>query len=272
MSNDPQNFICTQCPNLRSILNQKAQRNLPQGLKDFLSGENAEIGELHLRNVDKRIGYLFKRISKKEVADHYRRDLSGIDSENKLSELFCEITLASALSRISSEKPVLRPKNNIGKSCDVKVKIAEVDVYGESKRLEDPGPCGKRSIAKSPPRQKPSNSHRPRSMDIHSKLKDASRQFPQDTINIIFLFHPSYGNSIAYIRQALFGGAFFQDENEIQLENDGLFADDEWRNISGCAYTRISEGGKLFIVKLWQNPRTINQIPEKVIYKLKRLQ
>ena len=272
MGKEPQNFICTHCPNLWSLLNLRARRELPKGLKDFLSGEEAKIGKMYLRNAESRIDCLFRKLSKKEVGDHYRRDLSGVDTEIKLAELLCEITLVAALSNLSSEIPVIRPKNNSGRSCDVKVNLVDVDVYGDSKRLVDKGPTGKRSIAKSPAGLKPADSARPRSMDIYSKLKDTHRQFPKDTVNIIFLFHRSFGKSVSYIRQALFGnGTFFQNEDVILLEDDGLFAIEEWRKISGCAYTMIDQNGTLSMKQLWQNPRAATQIAKEVNEKLKEL-
>jgi len=270
-----QDFIRNQCSNLWSILNIGAQKNIPQGFIDFLSGENAEIGQMHLKNTESRIGYLFKRLSKKDVGDRYRRHLSGVNTENQLAEFLCEITLVAALSKLSFEVPVIHPKNDRGTSCDVKVNIVNIDVYGDAKRLEDkwltePIRKNKRSIAKSPVGLKPVDSARPRSMDLYSKLKDAHRQFPQGTVNIIFLFHPSLGESISYIRQALFGeGTFFQNEDVILLENDGLFAIEEWRKISGCAYTMIDQNGTLSMKQLWQNPRTATRIPKHVNEKLK---
>jgi len=267
---NPRDFVRNECPKIWSVLNRKAKANLPQGSKGFLSGENTETGQFWLRNVEVAISHLFERLSKKEVGDCYRRDLSSVDTENKLAELLCEITLAAELSTLSSQKPVLRPKNNVGKSCDVKVNLAGTDIYGEFKRLEDPGPRGKRSIAKSPVGQKPSNTHRPRSMDIYSKLKDVHHQFPQGTVNIVFLFHPSYCDSERIIHQALYGGAFFAAGSKLQ--NDGLFTIKEWTNISGCAYTQIElEDGTLSIRKFWKNPRARTPITKDVKTKLEEL-
>lgn len=272
-----QDYIRIQCSNLWSILNIGAQKNLPQGFKDFLSGKDAE-KQNQLRNADSRIGYLFKRVGNRQVGDCYRRDLSGVNTENQLAEYLCEITLVATLSKLSSEVPVIHPKNNRSKKgCDVKVNIVNIDVYGDAKRLEDkwltePIRKNKRSIAKSPVGLKPVDSSRPRSMDLYSKLKDVHRQFPQGTVNIIFLFHPSLSESISYIRQALFGeGTFFQNEDVILLENDGLFAIEEWRKISGCAYTMIDQNGTLSMKQLWQNPRAATQIPKEVNEKLKEL-
>jgi len=274
MSGDPQNFIRTQCPNLWSMLNRKAQSDLPQGLKEYLSGQNAIIGDRNLVVMNTQIGYLFQRLPEKEVRDHYRRDLSAVDSEHKLAELLCEITLTAALSRLSAQKPAIRPKNHSGKSCDVGVVITDIYVYGDSKRFLDPWPEGKqpkRSIAKSRDWSKPPDGARPRSMDIYSKLKDCYLQFPESTMNIIFLFHPSGGDSVCYIRAALFGdAAFFEDGSEIQVGGDGLFAIKEWSNISACAYTRI-QNGTVSIAAIWQNPKAAVPVPDGVIAKLKEM-
>jgi len=272
-NNETENFVKNDCPNLWSILNQKAQKNLPKGFQEYLSGEDAEIetGKRNLRNADKRVQDLFKKLPAKKVCGHYRRDLSGVGNESQLAELLCEIALGVALSNLSSRTPVIRPRNNRGKSCDVKVNLG-VDVYGESKRLKDPGPCGIRSIAKSPLGQKPSNAHRPRSMDIHSKIRDVYQQFPQDTLNVVFIFHPGYGENRLYICKALFGDkGCTANGNEIALENDGLFSIKEWHRISGCAYTRVNTDGTLSIIKLWQNPNAKTLIPSDVIKELEKL-
>jgi hypothetical protein len=152
------------------------------------------------------------------------------------------------------------------------VSLVGNDVYGESKRLEDPGPCGKRSIAKSSLGQKPSNAHRPRPMDIHSKLKDVYKQFPTDTLNVVFIFHPGYCESRLYICKALFGDkGCTVNGNEIALENDGLFSIKEWHNISGCAYTQVNTDGTLSVIKLWPNPNAKTLIPADVIKELEKL-
>jgi hypothetical protein len=268
------NFVKNDCPNLWSILNRKAQANLPEGFQEYLSGENTEIktGKSHLRNFEARLEVLFKKLTGKCVGNYYRRDLSGVDNENQLAELLCEITLAGALSELSPIPPMIRPKNNGGRSCDVKVCLNGNDVYGESKRSEDPGPCGERSIAKSSPGQKPINAHRPRPMDIHSKLKDVYKQFPTDTLNVVFIFHPGYCESRLYICQALFGDkGCTANGNEIALESDGLFSIKEWNSISGCAYTQVNMDGTLLIIKLWQNPNAKTLIPVDVIKELEKL-
>jgi len=112
-------------------------------------------------------------------------------------------------------------------------------------------------------------------MDIRSKLDHDARvygQFPHGTVNIVFLFHRSWAESVRYIRQALFGDhAFFEDGDEVQLRNDGLFAAKEWTNVSGCVYGTIDIHGKLVLYALWDNPRAMIAVPESVWTKIKQL-
>lgn len=263
-------YLKRNCPNIWSIFNQRARRCPPKGFQEFLSGEGAENGKVWLQSADKRICQLIQKTSETQVGDTYRRDISGAESENKLAEIFCEITLADSLGSISSDILLLRPKNETGTECDVKVVINGFELFGDSKRLEDNWLGGKRSIAKSPPESKPTDANRPRAMDLFSKLKDTPRQFPNGTLNVIFLFHPSIWNSQMYIRQALFGEkTSFDKSSPPPLYDDGLYSLLEWQKISACVYSRMNEDGTLSIVNLWSNPNAAICIPDNVIKKLK---
>lgn len=264
-------FLQKSCPNLWSILNQKAKQDLPQGFKEFLSGDYSENGKVLLQQIDKKIATLIHQLSQKVVGDNYRRDLSGADGESKLAQFFCEISLVSSLSLLSAKQPLLHPKSGRGETeCDVKVYIEGFDVYGDSKRLEDKWQGGKRSIVKSPTGMKPKDSKKPRSMDIYSKLKDVPIQFPQNTLNIVFLFHHSIWNSSLYIPQALYGDdSSFKDSSPMCLQDDGLYAIEEWKNISGCCHSQVSSDGTFSILAIWKNPRATVSIPEEVSNKLK---
>jgi hypothetical protein len=262
-------FLQESCPNVWSTLNQKARRKPPAGFRAFLAGSWYEQGRAFLQHADKRINQLIEQTSEKLVGDTYRRDLSGADSEKKLAELLCEISLVASLARISLEVPVLRPKNESGTECDVKVVIEGIDLYGDSKRLEDRWEGGIRSVEKSSPGSEPTDSARPRSMDLYSKLKDVPRQFPSGTVNAVFLFHPSIWNSQLYIAQALFGDNSISSElGKLALYNDGLYSLPEWRKISACCHSRVDYDGTLSIVNIWKNPNAPICVPYEIVIKL----
>ena len=102
-------------------------------------------------------------------------------------------------------------------------------------------------------------------MDLFSKLSDAPRQFPANALNVLFLFHRSFGETPMYIRLALLGhSAAFDESAEPPLGDDGLFALDTWREISACAYARVNDGGVFSIVTLWKNPRANVALPDSV--------
>jgi len=267
---NPKSFICTECPHLWSILNQKARRELPPGFREYLNGNSGETGQAWLKTADRAIRDLFEILSEKEVGDCYRRYLSAIGTARELAQRLCEITLAAELSKLSSQKPVLSQTHDSGTSCDVKVTLEGTDVYAEYKRLEDPGPCGQRAIVRSPVGQKPENAQRPRSMDLHSKLEDVHRQFPQGTVNIVFLSHPSYADSKDIVRQALFGGSFSAGSGNVQ--RNGLFANEEWATISACVLAQIGlQNGPLTIIEFWDNPEAERPVPKEVRDKLAEL-
>jgi hypothetical protein len=258
-------FMKKNCPRVWALLNQKAKHNPPRGIEELVSGRWGAEGRRQLQLADARISALIAKTSEKIVGDAYRRDLSGVGTEHQLAELLCEITVVDALGGISDTQPILRPDTGAGKQCDVKVVVGGCDVYGEVKRLADAWKGGVRSIAKSAPSSKPSNAARPRAMDLFSKLKEVHAQFPRNTLNIVFLLHPSVWNSPVYIRQALFGDASgFDKSSELALQDDGLFALHEWRTISACAHSRVNTDGTLSIVQLWKNPKASVALPENV--------
>ncbi len=262
-------FLKRNCPHLWALLNQQARCDPPEGIQEFLSGAWRGEGQRHLRLADARVSRLIAKTSEKIVGDIYRRDFSGVETENKLAELLCEITLVDALGGMSSTPPVLRPATKNGKECDVKVVIEGSDLYGETKRLADPWGGGVRSIAKSPPDAKPPDATRPRAMDLFSKLRDVHKQFPQGTLNVLFLFHPSVWNTPVYIKQSLFGDASgFDESSQPPLHDDGLYALTEWQEISACSHSRVNPDGTLSIVQIWKNPRATVLLPESLAERL----
>ena len=147
----------------------------------------------------------------------------------------------------------------------MKVAVEGNDLYGETKRFADTWEGRKRSIEKSPSGSAKPDAVRPRSMDLCAKLKCVYRQFPKDSLNILFLFHPSLWNTPTYIRQVLFGDASRLDElGDSLLSSDGLFALSEWREISACALCRVNCDGTMSIGKIWRNPNTDVVLPVSV--------
>src|SRR2546422_6558891 len=113
-------FLKKRCPHLWNLLNQKARRIPPKGFEDFVSDQWGTEGQKQLQLADARIASLISKTSETIVRDAYRRDLSGVDTEQKLAELLCEIVLVEAIATISDTPPILRPKTGTGKQCDVK--------------------------------------------------------------------------------------------------------------------------------------------------------
>jgi hypothetical protein len=267
-------FLRKKCPTFWQLLNRRAQLNLPSGLIEFISDTDAIVGREHLRSADDRIKKLIAKASARAVGDAYRRDLSGVRSPKALSEILCEITLVESLAGISSGIPVLRPRNAAGTACDVKIAVEGTDVYAEIKRFADdfPGTCGfaeRRAVEKSPTCAKMPNLRRPRSMDLYSKLKSVHRQFPLGNVNTLFIFHPSVGNTLTYIQQALYGDApHLSGSNDRLARGDGLFALSEWEQISACILCRINDG-TVSVPRIWSNPRAAYPVPEFVCEKIR---
>lgn len=270
-------FIANKCPSFWDLLNGRAQLNPPLGLIEFISDADGMVGREHLKLADARIRELIAKASARAVGDAYRRDLSGVQSPTALSEILCEITLAESLAGISSSIPILRPRNASGTSCDVKIAVEGIDIYAEIKRFADnfAGNCSRResrAIEKSPTCAKIPELRRPRSMDLYSKLKSVHRQFPIGSLNALFIFHPSVGNTSLYMQQALFGDASHSTESIDGLTcDDGLFALTEWEQISACILCRIDDG-TVYIPRIWPNPRAAHRIPPVVCEKIRACQ
>ena len=295
--NHLKSWLKDNCPNLWSLLNSPAQNVLPRGLLEYLSPPSASYlnqirekfpefseefphqiaesqaaqGQENLILAEKRVQELISICGFKTVGDAYRRDLSGVSSTKQVAELFCEITLSTAVSKLSSIPPQLRPPSGKGSRCDVCFHLAGSAVYGEVKRYEDtwfsdlsPSRADQRALIRTSPGTPPQG-RRPRAMDLASKLQDVPRQFPEGTINFLFIFHPSFGDSYRYLQQALFGeSALFEELANVSLRQDGLFANDEWRIISGCSFVKVLFNGELICPFTWENPRALAPIPAAI--------
>lgn len=264
-----------------SVLNKRAQTTLPKGLVEYIDiGSPFEIktGRDNLTNIERYLAELKNLCGWKIVGDNYRKILSGVDSYDRLAELFCEIALCASLGRLSG-KLQLHPPTGKGTHSDCLFYVHSFEVYGEAKRYVDPWPpiekAGdlgnhkvplRRSIAEKTLGEKPHDTARSRSMDSKSKLRDVHRQFPEKRLNILFIFHYSLGEAQRYITQALFGDSnFFRTGDDIILESDGLFSNDEWCNISACFLARVNPDSKVIYPFAWNNPRALTEIPGPVL-------
>jgi len=73
---------------------------LPKGLVEYIgegSPSEVETGRNNLTTIERYLKDLERLCGCKAVGENYRRDFSGIDSENRLAELFCEIALCACL-------------------------------------------------------------------------------------------------------------------------------------------------------------------------------
>jgi hypothetical protein len=281
----PEEWNKINCPTVWKLLNNKAKSHLPNGLRDYIySGNDAQIeaGKENLLSIDLFLAELERSCGEKEVADKYSKSLSKLKQESQFSELFCEIALCAFLAK-ESDSLHLRPPTGKGTYSDCIFNMCSCEVFGEVKRYVDPWPpirtveetrrkpiLNRRSISKTRNGKKPKDTARPRSMDLRKKLCDVYKQFPDEAINILFLFHSSFGESQRYITQALCGDRnFFRDSDEYQLEDDGLFSRDEWRNISSCCLVRYNRGLGVGFSSLWLNPNANNECPVSIIGKIK---
>lgn len=273
-------WIQSNCPFFWSFLTKKAQTTMPKGLIQYVNfGTVPEIetSRNNLIAIEKYLTELKNFCGLKAVGDAYRKDLSGVDSVNRLAELFCEITLCASLAALSGNIK-LHPATGKGTYSDCFFNFCGLNIFAEAKRYDDPWPHiekpgddqkndapYRRSISQRPLAEKSSDLARPRSMDLRSKLRDVHRQLPDGTLNILFVFHHSLAESKRYLTQAFFGDSnFFNDEGQLVLESDGLFYLNEWRNISMCCLARfIPEIGVIF-PSMWKNPRAQLGMPASV--------
>lgn len=290
------------CPHVWTLLDQQARQNLPNGLLQYasplsetelgqrvssfreldaeleadqrneLAQSAAQQGRDNLLLADKRIEDLITACGLPTVRHTYRKRLNAGFAE-QVAELLCEITLCASVSKLSPAPPNLRPPSGKGNTdCEVSFQLAGSTVYAEAKRYEDrwfsdldPRKAKKRSLVKAPPDAKPQGTARPRAMDLFKKLRKVPTQFPTGTINLLFIFHPSVGDSSRYLQQALFGdNASFEDPTNVTLNNDGLFATGDWRTVSACCLSKVLADGALICFITWENPRADVRVPTQV--------
>jgi hypothetical protein len=103
-------------------------------------------------------------------------------------------------------------------------------------------------------------------IDLYSKLRHVPEQFPEGTLNIVFVFHRSF-NDRETLQQALFGWREVLRRpagSELRSEEDvGLFGREEWRDVAGCCLCRV-EDGVLRYRDMWENPHARTPLPPQV--------
>jgi len=205
------------------------------------------------------------------VEHAYWRDLSSVHTEDQLADLFCEIAFCAGVSALSSTPPRLRPPSSRpgrDSHCDVQCQIAGISVYAEVKRYIDPWLRKEWS---------PTCRDELRPIDLYRKLCEVPEQFPEGQLNLLFVFHATLNQHEALeqevLEQALLG---WREDHlrpgsaEPEHQRDaGLFAREEWRDISGCCLCRIRDG-ELQCLNIWDNPRAAVFIPPLVHSALSR--
>jgi len=262
-------WIETNCLVLWSLLNNRSQQTLPQGLMDVAKNEGFEV---FLKRIEDILRELEGMCGSKSLGDSYRRDLSNVNFENQVYDFFYEIFVCCRLGKISDDKKLtLRPPTGKGTHSDCLIKVNGLNIYAEVKNYPDvwPPPDGnphQRSLCKSKPNEKPQDIARPRSIDLRSKLNDVHRQFPDKNINLLFIFEHSCADSRRHLTQAFYGDAnLWTNENYI-LHEEGLFNKEEWRNISACclSYYNVIDS-KIVFEYFWKNPRAYSELPKIVM-------
>lgn len=284
--NELKKWLASECPLTWSLLNKQAQKNLPSGLIEYIGTgtiSKIEDGKHNVKKIEKYLIDLKRLCGLKAVGDTYRRDFSGVNSEKQLAELFCEIALCTSLGNLSS-KLQLRPSTGKGTYSDALFNLHGFNIFAEAKRYDDPWPHidkpgddpqklipYSRSIVQKPLGTERHDSARPRSMELRSKLRDVHKQFQEGKLNILFVFHSSFAETIRYLTQTFFGDSnFFNNDQQFVLEPDGLFYLEEWQNISACCLARIYAGSDIIFPFIWKNPRALLQIPRPVLETLGR--
>lgn len=282
----PGQMFETQWPHLWSLLKTSSKRTLPAALRDYISGPEAAVGEAHLNSLESSAAELVSILGYTEVAAAYRRDLSALTSEQQFAEFACELSICTALSRVAEANSVrLRPAiPGQRKRPDIRAAFSRCEVFAEVKRYHDKGPGevfadlaelkrhndlpgrnrgeNGRSIFL---RTGPSLPAKPRMMALVSKLEDVPDQLPNNAINILFLFHSSFGESQRYIQQALFGETtFFDVPGSVTIsDRAALFARTDWRKVSAVAFVSYCNNA-LHCQELWQNPQASVAIPDTI--------
>jgi hypothetical protein len=267
-------------PGLWSLLNNKAQQKLPEGIIEYLNLPNYEEASWNsLQIPEKYINDLITICGIKNVTHTYRRDLSSVSDENTFLDHIFEIIACSSMAALTPGI-VLHPKSGKG-ACDFSLPVEGVTVYGEVKRWPDNYWLKNISKPKSRLIFKPSadknDTRIPRSMELYGKLIEATRQFSEGNFNVILLFTPSFGEELRQLQQTLFGdNNYFKEPEKVTLEDDGFFATEEGKVIATCyacrldCYLEPNVRGIFLFPGSWRNPNAIISLPSSVENLFKR--
>lgn len=265
-------------PGLWSLLNKKAQASSPPGIIEYLTKKDYQgISWQSLRIPEKYINQLIIICGVNKVADAYRRDLSSVTDENAFLNFTHEIIACSSMAALNPDIG-FRPKSGKGK-CDLSLPVEDVIVYGEVKRwpdnylLKNPSEPKRRLIFKLSADSVNSDIRMHRSMELYGKLIEATRQFSEGNINVIFLFTPtSVGDVLQPLQQALFGNINYSREpDKVTLEADGFFATTEAKVVAACYACDLEVSREIFVFRgSWQNPEAIVSLPSSVATLFKR--
>lgn len=110
--NNTQDWIRINCPLIWSTLNNRAKNSLPKGIIEFLeTGAISEIENGHniFLIMEKYLNTFIGKINSADVDKAYRHELSNVNDEKQLSELFSEIAVYATISKIST-KIFLKPE------------------------------------------------------------------------------------------------------------------------------------------------------------------
>lgn len=269
-------------PGLWSLLNNKAQVSLPQGILEYLTKTNYKRRSWKSLEIpEKYINHLIMTCGLKTVQDTYRRDLSSVTDENAFLNFTHEIIACSSMAALNPDIG-FRPKSGKGK-CDFSLPVEGITLYGEVKRwpdnywLKNISEPKSRLIFKTSPSDAKINTRMPRSKELYGKLIEATRQFSEGNVNVILLFTPSFGEELRQLQQTLFGDKnYFREPDKVTLEDDGFFATKEGKVIAGCyscrldCYLEPEVVGIFLFPRSWQNPKATVSLPSSVETLFKR--
>jgi hypothetical protein len=264
-------------PGLWSLLNKRAQASLPPGILEYLTKDGDQGRSWQSIEIpEKYINQLVRICGINTAVNAYRRDLSSVTNENAFLNFLYEIIACSSMAALTPGIG-LRPKSGKGE-CDFSLPVEGVTVYGEVKRwpdnylLKNPSEPKKRLIFKLSADSVNNDTRMPRSMELYGKLIEATRQFSEGNINVIFLFTPtSVGDVLQPLQQALFGDINYSREaDKVTLEDDGFFATEEGKVIGTCYACRLDcylepNVRDIFLFpESWRNPNAIVPLPSSV--------
>ncbi|GEM_PF-1660721 len=272
----------------QSLMDEFALQQLDMGLE-------ALVGKIGMNSVKK--AYRKRLLKEIMQAPPYTVKAVGITGEDleipespKLEQFFFEVLCLAKLAELSDEVELLSPGKQ--PQPEAKVKIEGYDCLVEVKFFMDP--MMHEEFASRPitdPRlsgQSAKSEQLPPYVHLRDKLSEAWRKFEnaRNTINLIFVCYFSLPEVGVTFIPALYGEKFlrapfvpweFVIPSESELGEGGLFAENNWRFVSGIAavwaqryppippWQEIRWSGMLF-----DNPKASTPIPREISMKLSK--